>query len=379
MASGLAEELRFGFGENWADYVEQHFSEEKIEQSLAHLLDFLKRSDLRGLSFLDIGCGSGLHSLAAHKSGADPIFSFDYDENSVATTRKLCETVGRPESWVVEQGSVLDEAYMGQLPKADLVYSWGVLHHTGDMWKAVRNALIPVKPGGLFYIALYASEMYVDPPASHWIKIKKQYNQASNLKKRQMEWGYALHHTIIPELRSLRNPLKAMNAYRPRGMTYWTDVRDWLGGWPMEFAGLWETAEYVKRERGLDLVNVNTGEACTEFLFCDLEQSEDWRKIVAERELTPLEGPFKRGTGQSWVAELSELADQSDSSQTPQRSRLMLYEDGVPLGFWHALHDHIRVAGGGRFSHWGGRMLFSTTDNSDPNSNGRTYAYCTDY
>lgn len=55
------------------------------------------------------------------------------------------------------------------------------------------------------------------------------------------------------------------------------------------------------------------------------------------------------------------------------RSRLLLYEDGRNLGPAHALHETVRQHGRGAFSHWGGSLLFSTSDNSDPRTNRRTY------
>src|SRR5687767_11581001 len=74
--------LRFGFGANWTDYVKKHFSEERLTIAQDHLLRFLRMSSLTGKSFLDIGCGSGLHSLSAWRAGARPVFSFDYDPKS---------------------------------------------------------------------------------------------------------------------------------------------------------------------------------------------------------------------------------------------------------------------------------------------------------
>ena len=69
----------------------------------------------------------------------------------------------------------------------------------------------------------------------------------------------------------------------------------------------------------------------------------------------------------------------SDSRFFPQQSTLQLYEDGKELGPAHSLHDDIRNTGGGRFSHWGnglgdGYIIFSTSDNTDPRINGRTYS-----
>lgn len=229
--------MRFQFGANWAKFVQTSLSEEKIAQSVEHLKNFLRVDNLRGKSFIDIGSGSGIHSLAALRLGADRIFSFDYDANSVATTSKLRERAGSPANWAVEQGSVLDDGYMGKLDKCDIVYSWGVLHHTGDMWTAVRNALLPLKPDGVFYVALYSPEIYVSPPSHYWLHVKREYNAASEFKKRKMEVNYVWRTVVRPALKARQNPLSIMRDYGTRGMSFWTDVRDWLGGYPMDFAG----------------------------------------------------------------------------------------------------------------------------------------------
>src|SRR5882724_6872543 len=131
---------RFEFGQNWKKYIERSFSQEKVEVSKRHILAFLMRSDLQGSTFLDIGCGSGLHSLGALQLGAAEVISFDYDKKSVEATSILYKYAGEPKNWKIMQGSVLDEQFMASLSKADIVYSWGVLHHTGDVWRAISNA-----------------------------------------------------------------------------------------------------------------------------------------------------------------------------------------------------------------------------------------------
>src|SRR5689334_3635318 len=154
--------VRYGFGKNWDDYIKKHFSDERVEISRKHLLSFLKQDDLKGKSFLDIGCGSGLHSLAAYRSGVEKICSFDYDPDSVATTKKLKEFAGNPPYWEVYQGSILDKEFLGTIEPADFVYSWGVLHHTGNMWDAMDNVVRLGKKGSLYYIALYDYEAHVN-------------------------------------------------------------------------------------------------------------------------------------------------------------------------------------------------------------------------
>jgi len=56
-------------------------------------------------------------------------------------------------------------------------------------------------------------------------------------------------------------------------------------------------------------------------------------------------------------------------------SRVELLEDGRPLGPGHCPHDDVRAHGGGRYSHWGEWMYFSSSDGSDPRDNGRVYTF----
>ena len=368
---------RFAFGENWADYIERNFSEERVEISRKHLLNFLRLSDLKGRVFLDIGCGSGLHSLAALQAGASKIISFDYDESSVATTRKLHEWAGSPRHWTIDQGSVLDRAYMVALPKADVVYSWGVLHHTGEMWTAVENAAIPLASDGIFYIALYTTDVYIDPTPEYWLKIKKRYNESSTFIKRCMEFAYAYRGLIKPMLRFRKNPLKVISEYkRSRGMSYWNDVRDWLGGWPMEFAGIQETKAFCADKLGLEVVNILAGEANTEYVFRPRGCSNYWDDYRSSLNIVNLDRPFISADGHAWVTQLPALAKDADDDAHPRRSSLIFFEDGVPLGWPHAPLPHVRRYGGSRYRHWKDKLFFSTPDDSDPNHNGRRYSYC---
>jgi len=376
MMTELKSEVRYGFGKNWAEFIEKNFNDEIVEASRAHLAQFLRVSTLKNLAFLDIGCGSGLHSLAAYRMGARQIISFDYDRDSVETTERVRDYAGNPSNWTVMQGSVLDRKFMERLPPADIIYSWGVLHHTGEMWNAVRNAAIPMKPDGTFYISLYSSDNYVDPPPEYWIKVKRKYNAVGTIGRRLKEWQYAMRFSILPELKAGRNPLAIIRQYGSRGMKYWTDVKDWLGGYPIEFASFQETRDFGERELGLDLVNVITGEGCTEYLFCRLARNQYWQSIVEHRTLTPLRGPYIARGGASYAVSLPGLEHMADSDAHPRHSTLMLYEDGRILGIAHSVHDHIRRYGSGRFSHWNTSLYFSASDNSDPNTNGRRYCYC---
>lgn len=252
----------FSFGKNWEKFVETHFTPERVDISRKHILDFLGMSDMTGKYFLDVGCGSGLSSLAAFKAGAARIVSFDVDPCSVKTTAKLCELQGNPKTWTVLQGSALDNKFLATLEPADILYSWGVLHHTGAMWEAIENTMKLMRGDGLFYIALYTT----GPKSGYWIRIKKEYNQASSFKKCLMEWGYVLRF-ILGHLRHGQNPLpEIFNYKKSRGMDFMTDVRDWLGGWPYEDTTVEEVQAFFEKH-GFKQVNIKTGEANTEYLF----------------------------------------------------------------------------------------------------------------
>lgn len=377
---GLDESLRFGFGRNWKAFIEEQFSETRVRASQEHLLATLRLPSLDGLSFLDIGCGSGLHSLAALRAGAQQVTGFDFDADSVATSLRVRDLAANSDPrWTAEQGSVLDRARVEALPKFDVVYSWGVLHHTGDMWTAMDNAVVPLKSDGVLYIALYSSDQYVDPSAAEWVRIKRAYNQAGPLKRRWMEWRHAWR-VCAPQLRRLEMPWTTIRNYGSRGMEFWTDVRDWLGGWPIEFASYTEVESWAQR-RNLRIVNAVLGEGCTEYVLANIASNAQWCREEERRlaSLKPMPSPFVRGHGLEWIAQVPDLAAESDTSARPRGSRLMLYDRDRPVGLCHCTHDHIARFGRGRFSHWVDAIRFSTPDGSDPNSDPARWRYCREY
>jgi 2-polyprenyl-3-methyl-5-hydroxy-6-metoxy-1,4-benzoquinol methylase len=258
------DKITFSFGKNWSDFIKKHFSQERVAVSQKHILDFLKLNDLQGKYFLDIGCGSGLQSLSAYLARAKKIVSFDIDDYSVKTCSVVKNRYNNPSNWSVLNGSILDPDFIKKIEKADIVYSWGVLHHTGDMWKAIRNAASLVKISGLLYIALYTT----NHESKYWLGVKKKYNRSGKLVKRLMEANYLFRRLIIPHLIRLKNPLTVIKNYRKnRGMSYFNDVKDWLGGYPYEYARPEEVIFFCKKNLGLELVNLKTGEANTEYLF----------------------------------------------------------------------------------------------------------------
>lgn len=261
----MENKITFSFGKNWKDFIEFNFTEERIEIAKKHILNFIGLNNLNDKSFLDIGCGSGLHSFAAYLAGAKNILSFDLDIQSVKTTQKLKEKAGNPGNWTILNGSILDENFISKIERADIVYSWGVLHHTGNMWKAIENASKLLKDkNSLFYIALYTTTNKSD----YWIKIKKKYNNSGFFGKKILELKYVLKSTILLNILRGRNPVSFIKNYKKdRGMSYFINVKDWLGGYPYEDAKIEEVLKFCRNKLYLELINLSTGEANTEYLF----------------------------------------------------------------------------------------------------------------
>lgn len=236
----------FGFGRNWQAFLE-YVNEERITKAMESICSFMGVADLQGMTVLDIGSGSGLFSLAAHRLGARRVVSFDVDPDSVACATHLREREGAPETWEVMYGSALDQDFMSQFRDFDLVYSWGVLHHTGDMWSAIRNAMGPVAPNGWFYIAIY--HRYDGPFGSAWwLRIKKLYN-SSAFWRFIFESYYRLKYFFAKVLR-FKNPFMRgdRSISTERGMALSTDLSDWLGGYPYEYANVEEIFRFVREQ-----------------------------------------------------------------------------------------------------------------------------------
>jgi SAM-dependent methyltransferase len=272
MTSALPEfesDRRFAFGANWERFL-RVLSEERIAEAERSLKAMLGVERLDGRSLLDVGCGSGLFSLAARRLGGR-VRSFDYDPKSVGCAQALrARYFPEDPQWVIGQGSVLDEPFIRSLGRYDVVYSWGVLHHTGAMWKALDMVLQPLQRPGQLFIAVYNQQAFW---SRYYATLKRLYGRSPAGGQAVIAGGYAAAQVtkgLVRDLLSRRNPLtRYREKIRDRGMSMWHDWVDWIGGYPFEVARPEEILDFYRR-RGLRLERLKTcggGQGCNEYVF----------------------------------------------------------------------------------------------------------------
>lgn len=278
---------RFGFGANWRRFL-SILTDERIAQATQSLVNIFGAEGLQGKRFLDIGCGSGLFSLAAYRLGAH-VHSFDFDPDSVACAEYLREREGATiDGWQIERGSALDGEYLERLGTFDVVYSWGVLHHTGAMWTAIDNASRCVADGGQFWISIYNDQGL---NSRMWTQIKRLYVRLPSWLRlpyvcliggiyygsRMLLRLVQMTAASLVRLMTLRNPFtpwitwgrEMQGPQSQRGMNRWYDLVDWVGGYPFEVARPEEVFRFL-RDRGFRLTDMTTcggGLGCNEFVF----------------------------------------------------------------------------------------------------------------
>jgi SAM-dependent methyltransferase len=266
MADATDLSTRFEFGRNWAEFAST-ISQRSIEEAERGFARLIQPAEIAGKRMLDIGCGSGLHSLAALRLGAAEVTAFDIDPASVETTRRTLARFAPHSAWTAEVRSVFE---LEPPPRYDIVYSWGVLHHTGDMRRAIRSAAALVERGGLFCVALYRRTAL----CGLWAIEKRLYTASPQPIRRALERLYVLGLRAAYRLQGRDFDVYVRDYAQSRGMSFETDVRDWLGGYPYESISPDEVARLAD-ELGFDPVRSFCGRpdrgvfgtGCDEYVF----------------------------------------------------------------------------------------------------------------
>jgi SAM-dependent methyltransferase len=251
---------RFDFGSNWQAFSDRLINRQRLAVAVRSLRSLLQKDALNGASFLDVGCGSGLFSIAAHQLGASRVTGIDINPGCIAVSERNRDRLvpGAPINFV--RASVLSPETLDAFGFFDVVYAWGSLHHTGAMWEAIRNVAARVNIGGSLVVAIY-NKHFTSPL---WKPIKWLYNQLPSLIQRIMVVLFAGIIYIAKFLVTWRNPLD-----KERGMDFWVDVIDWVGGFPYEYATSDEVEKFVCKQgfllRRYVAAQVPTG--CNEFVF----------------------------------------------------------------------------------------------------------------
>jgi SAM-dependent methyltransferase len=241
--------------------------EERIDEAMQSLKKLFGEDRLANKSFLDIGSGSGLFSIAAARLGARPVLGLDVDPLSVDTSQQNAAQWLKDLSWTsFRHRSVLDTQQMNSLGLFDIVYSWGVLHHTGNMKLALQNAGQRVSPGGTLMIAIYNRHW----SSSAWKLIKWLYNRVGTIGQKLLI-GILLPVIFLAKwLVMFKNPLRMQ-----RGMDFMHNIVDWVGGYPYEYASIKEMTAILEKN-GFKLIDVFPAKVptgCNEFVCRKNQQS----------------------------------------------------------------------------------------------------------
>jgi 2-polyprenyl-3-methyl-5-hydroxy-6-metoxy-1,4-benzoquinol methylase len=261
--------MQFDFGENWFNYSKQALTPERIDQAKADLSIITKGIDIHNMRFLDIGFGQGLTLLNAAIMGAK-VTGFDINPKCVQAlelTRSLMTDMQDVEVKIVV-GSILDEDVVSQVRqvggddtgKFDIVHSWGVLHHTGNMKQAINIAASLVNSNGYLILAIY--NRHWSSPIWHFIK--RTYCSSPKIIQRMAVWGMYPVIWVAKLLVTGRNPFR-----QQRGMDFFYNVVDWVGGYPYECASVVEVHALME-PLGFQKIRVITTEVptgCNEFVY----------------------------------------------------------------------------------------------------------------
>ena len=251
------------FGKNFKENLLTEFDKERLNESIEFIQYYLEIENLNNKTFLDAGCGSGVFTLATTELGAN-VRAFDLDDVAILNTKELLKEYGHPVSdEKITLGNILDPKFIESLGTYDYVMCWGVSHHTGEMWKSLDLIAQTVNIGGKIHLGIYNKAdgwgFYPDGrfgPSPFWNKIKKFYSSMPNFIQLSID-KLATFGIILLHILTLNNPIKKLKENERRGMNWQSDLKDWLIGYPYEYATPEEVFEFMK-ERGFQLEKIRT-------------------------------------------------------------------------------------------------------------------------
>jgi SAM-dependent methyltransferase len=307
----------------------------------------------RGKRCIDIACGAGRWTRALQALGGR-VKSIDVSEHGLASVERFNPDVERLNLFDIERRPDLH----GQF---DFALAWGVVMSTHDPALAFANAARVVRPGGALYVMVYAPTYHNSPNV---LRQREHYHRRLRTTEERLRY--------LDEIADQEG--NAINYH---------DMLNPFYNWVVEEATI---HNWFHRHGFTSAVTLNTSErdpvayhvVGTRRPYAVARYDDCGARVARAVEIdpssaVPLRGPFRRETGFAWRVNLPEFAGAADTLDAPQRSPLVLLENGLPLWLRHTQHDEIRTAGGGTYSHWGDHLLLSTSDNTDPNINGRTY------
>jgi ubiquinone/menaquinone biosynthesis C-methylase UbiE len=250
----------FSFGTNWKAFSERELCVQQLNDASRSVKTLLEIESLKDLSFLDVGCGSGLFSLAAYELGAKRIVGIDIDPMCISVSEQNRNKFIPSAPIEFIEGSALDQERLKSLGEFDIVYAWGSLHHTGEMYEAIKAVSRQVAAGGTYVLAIYNRHV----TSRIWRFIKWLYNKLPPFGQEIMAFLFFIVIFFAKYLITHKNPL-----IKERGMNFWRDVIDWIGGYPYEYASPQEIEEYLTKQgfvlRRFVKAQVPTG--CNEYIF----------------------------------------------------------------------------------------------------------------
>jgi len=257
---GEENNLAFNFGANWQQFSQGSLDSLKFEEAFNSLDQLIGHEKIRGSSFLDIGCGSGIFAIAASLAGTRKVIGIDISKESIAVSISNKKRFADQNTIDFFHKSIFDNDIL-QLGQFDIVYSWGVLHHTGDMWKSIDIASQLVSPNSLFVIAIYNRHW----SCGTWKMIKRFYNTVPAFIQRLMIWIFFVVIATAKLIVTRKNPFKEQK----RGMSFYYDVIDWVGGYPYEYADRNEVINHVEKLgfKCIKFVKPVVPTGCNEFVF----------------------------------------------------------------------------------------------------------------